>query len=361
MRIAAFVVSAVLLLPLPVAVRAQDSAGIRAFSRYDFVPGERTIRFDDFLQDAIGDFPAGWNTNAAAEVVTIDGKEGRWLALTRGGVFVPDLTGPLPDNFTLEFDVLASQPFTEGTSLATVLAQLEDVRQPQHWNLAENRFTVTLHPSGEAGADRRQAAEGEPVVTVQAEAWGGRNGGVAHVSIWRQRERLRVYVNESKVWDVPKAMTPGVAYNAIVFSVHEVEPQGQYYMTNVRLAVGAPDTRNKLLTDGRWTTSGIRFDVNSDRIRGESYGTLKEIAAVLKENATLRVRIVGHTDADGDDAANIDLSRRRAAAVKAVLTSEFGIDAARMETDGKGEAEPAAGNDTAAGKAANRRVEFVKL
>jgi len=101
--------------------------------------------------------------------------------------------------------------------------------------------------------------------------------------------------------------------------------------------------------------------VNSDRIRGESYGTLKEIATVLKENATVRVRIVGHTDADGDDAANLDLSQRRAAAVKAVLTSEFGIDAARMETDGRGETEPAAGNDTPAGKAANRRVEFVKL
>lgn len=46
------------------------------------------MRFDDFMQDAIGDFPAGWNTNAAAEVVTIDGKDGRWLSFTRGGVFV---------------------------------------------------------------------------------------------------------------------------------------------------------------------------------------------------------------------------------------------------------------------------------
>lgn len=162
-------------------------------------------------------------------------------------------------------------------------------------------------------------------------------------------------------WDVPKAMTPGVAYNAIIFSVHEVEPQGQYYVTNVRLAVGAPDTRNKLLADGRWVTRGIRFDVNSDRIRGESYGTLKEIAGVLKENAAVRVRIVGHTDSGGDEAANLDLSRRRAAAVKAALTSEFGIDAARMETDVRGEVEPTAANDSAAGKAGNRRVEFVKL
>jgi outer membrane protein OmpA-like peptidoglycan-associated protein len=122
-----------------------------------------------------------------------------------------------------------------------------------------------------------------------------------------------------------------------------------------------PDTRNRLLTEGKWVTHGILFDVNSDRIRGESYGTLKEIAAVLKENPAVRVRIVGHTDSDGDDASNLDLSRRRAAAVKTALAAEFGIESARMETEGRGESEPAAGNDTAAGKANNRRVEFLKL
>jgi outer membrane protein OmpA-like peptidoglycan-associated protein len=347
------------LLSLAAAAQAQDSTGIRAFSRFDFVPGEQIVRFDDFAQDAIGDFPSGWATNAAAEVVTIEGKPGRWLMFTRGGVFVPDLSGALPDNFTLEFDVLASRPFEAGTRLAAVIADLSDVDQAAAWTIADNRYTVSLHPSGTSWADRRKEGEGEPEVSVDAEAW--TNGGVVHVSIWRQRERLRVYVNESKVWDVPRAMAPAAKYNAILFSVHEVEPNGQYYLSNVRLAVGAPDTRNRLLTDGRWTTSGIRFDVNSDRIRGESYGTLKEIAGVLKENAAVRVRIIGHTDSDGDDAANLDLSRRRAEAVKAALVSEFAIDAARMETDGRGEAEPAASNDTAAGKAANRRVEFVKL
>lgn len=232
--------AAVLLLPLSVAAQAQDSAGIRAFSRYDFVPGEQIVRFDDFAQDAIGDLPGGWDTNAAAEVVTIEGKPGRWLMFTRGGVFVPDLSEPLPDNFTLEFDVLASQPFTAGTRLATVIADLSNVDQAAAWTIADSRYTVSVHPSGTSWADRRKEGEGEAEVSVDAEPW----GGVAHVSIWRQRERLRVYVNESKVWDVPKAMTPGVAYNTILFSVHEVEPDGRYYVGNVRLAVGAPDTRN---------------------------------------------------------------------------------------------------------------------
>jgi outer membrane protein OmpA-like peptidoglycan-associated protein len=124
--------------------------------------------------------------------------------------------------------------------------------------------------------------------------------------------------------------------------------------------VGAPDTRNKLLTQGKWVTHGILFDVNSDRIKGESYGALKEIAGVLTENADVKIQIVGHTDSDGDDAANMDLSKRRAASVKAALAGEFKIDPGRMETDGKGESQPVDKNDTPAGKANNRRVEFVK-
>jgi outer membrane protein OmpA-like peptidoglycan-associated protein len=129
----------------------------------------------------------------------------------------------------------------------------------------------------------------------------------------------------------------------------------------LRVATGAPDTRNKLVTEGKWVTHGILFDTGSDRVKGESYGTLKEIASVLTENAALKVQIVGYTDSDGGDAVNLDLSKRRAAAVKAILAGEFKIDAGRMETDGKGSAQPIDSNATPAGKANNRRVEFLRL
>ncbi|MGB8316528.1 MAG: OmpA family protein, partial [Ignavibacteriaceae bacterium] len=73
------------------------------------------------------------------------------------------------------------------------------------------------------------------------------------------------------------------------------------------------------------------------------------------------VRIVGHTDSDGDDKTNLDLSKKRAASVKSSLAYEFGIDESRMETDGKGEAEPVSDNNSPEGKANNRRVEFIKI
>ena len=71
-----------------------------------------------------------------------------------------------------------------------------------------------------------------------------------------------------------------------------------------------------MLTEGKLVTRGILFDINSDKIKPESYGTLKDIAKVLNDNKDVKVKIVGHTDSDGDDKSNLDLSKRRAASVK---------------------------------------------
>jgi len=162
------------------------------------------------------------------------------------------------------------------------------------------------------------------------------------------------------VWDVPKAVLLTARLNALIFEIEAID-KWHFLISNIRLAVGAPDTRKKILEQKKWVTHGILFDVNSATIKPESYGTLKEMADVMKEYADLKVKIVGHTDADGSDEANLDLSKKRAASVKESLAKEFGIDEARMETDGKGESEPIDKNDTPAGKANNRRVEFIKL
>jgi outer membrane protein OmpA-like peptidoglycan-associated protein len=106
---------------------------------------------------------------------------------------------------------------------------------------------------------------------------------------------------------------------------------------------------------------GIYFDVNKDLVKPESYGTLKAIADVLNENPDLRIKIIGYTDSDGSDAANLDLSKRRGASVMNELVKNFGIDATRLESDGLGETKPVAPNDTPVNKALNRRVEFIKL
>ena len=134
---------------LSIAILAQDASAIKAYSKFDFVPGEKLVVFYDFMGDAIGDFPGGWDTNAAGEVVTIEGKPGRWLMFTKGGVFVPDIGPALPENFTFEFDLLASKPFKYGTDISTSVAELSNIKQPAAWQGANNRFTFTAHPQGD--------------------------------------------------------------------------------------------------------------------------------------------------------------------------------------------------------------------
>jgi OOP family OmpA-OmpF porin len=180
------------------------------------------------------------------------------------------------------------------------------------------------------------------------------------VAIWRQKQRVRLYVNESKVWDLPRAFADGVNYNALVFGRQDAKEGNRFFLSNLRLAVGAPDTRNKLLSEGKFSTTGIYFQPGSAVVRPESCGILNQIATVLKENPALSVQIVGHTDSDGPDDLNLQLSRDRGQSVKEMLVKEFGIAAERLDFDGKGETEPVGDNSKAEGKAANRRVEFLK-
>ena len=347
------------------AAAPQDPASppsFQAYSKFDFVPGEKVVAVDDFAQDAIGDFPARWNTDGSGEIVTLSGKAGKWLKLTKPGFFTPEFITDLPDNFTVEFD-LTVPPAFEGRALVVAFVQLEDLKQPADWPTAPHSFQFTLLPEPTEGASNmtsRQDSDTAAANQTTTPQLAAKSGNPIHISVWRQRQRVRVYINQEKVWDVPRGLAASAKPNTIVFALPEADPDLAYYLTNVRVATGAPDTRNKMLTEGKWVSHGILFDVNSDRIKAESYGSLREIASVLSENKDLKVQIVGHTDSDGDEAANLDLSKRRAAAVKAALTREFGIDAGRMDTDGRGESQPADSNDTPAGKANNRRVEFIR-
>ncbi len=105
----------------------------------------------------------------------------------------------------------------------------------------------------------------------------------------------------------------------------------------------------------------VFFDTNRATIQKRSFGLLDQVALVLRAHSEItRLRIEGHTDSNGDDAYNLQLSQARADAVRAYLR-EKGIDADRMEAVGYGETRPVADNRSGAGRAKNRRVEFTIL
>lgn len=344
---------------------------ITSYSKFDFVPGAKIIVHEDFSQEAIGDFPAQWNTRTGAEVVNVSNRPGKWLGIKQDGIFFPEyITSNLPENFTLQVDVMATNTISNIGMITIGLIQAKDANEKFDMSHADRApegpgFKLGLSPKSSGNGHLyyttniigQQSLRATPEFNVPEK-------NAVTVSIWRQKQRIRVYLDSTKALDLPRALDAGAVLNSLVFATYAPDLDregGTFYISNIRLAVGAPDTRNKLITEGKFITHGILFDVNSDNVQAASFGTLQDIANVLKENAGVRVKIIGHTDADGEAQSNLDLSRRRAEAVKAALSKSFGIDASRMETDGKGESQPVDNNNTPAGKANNRRVEFVKL
>jgi OOP family OmpA-OmpF porin len=123
---------------------------------------------------------------------------------------------------------------------------------------------------------------------------------------------------------------------------------------------GCPDVVPEKVRKFTGVIKGIEFDRNGDHIRPGSTATLDNAVLILNEFPSLRIMISGHTDSDGVRDYNIDLSQRRAAAVKDYLVSK-GIADSRIETRGAGPDEPIDDNKTKAGKQRNRRIEFKLL
>jgi OOP family OmpA-OmpF porin len=123
---------------------------------------------------------------------------------------------------------------------------------------------------------------------------------------------------------------------------------------------GCPDLYKKieLKADRIDIKDSIYFETDKDKIKPVSFSLLNEIAQILKDNPTLHISVEGHTDSQGSDQYNLDLSTRRAASVMRYLISQ-GIEATRLTSTGHGEAQPISDNNTEEGRATNRRVEFL--
>ncbi|MEN6455931.1 MAG: OmpA family protein [Prolixibacteraceae bacterium] len=338
---------------------AKTSSSLQSFTKYDFVPGDQILYFEDFSQDAIGDFPALWTTNGGGEVKTLNIASGNWFHMNKEDA-VYCYTKPIsfPENFIMEFDMIPDGDFSNGYTLTfyedpentELTDDLYPGKKGLHISFEEGRwYTKGYNNSMDVGGWIEGESATNPVVV----------GQVNHVIIWVQNRRLRIYHKGAKVFDMPTNVHAGSKFNRFRFSGWST--YSTPYVTNLKITTAAPDTRSKLITEGKLVSYGIYFDVNKDVVKAESYGTLSDIAKTLKENPTVRIKIVGHTDGDGADVANLDLSKRRGDSVKNELVKTFGIDASRIESDGLGETKPIAPNDTPANKALNRRVEFIKI
>jgi outer membrane protein OmpA-like peptidoglycan-associated protein len=319
----------------------------------------------------MGELPVGWNTNGKAEVVTLNNFGGNWLKLGERSVFLSANTKEFTKNFTIEYDVIFQLsntgqywPRVSFGFLSSGELSPNDNELVQQFNRYQSsRITYVPNLDG-GGWDFNSDFKGGNYIKgsrINTPFMKNCLNKIVHMAMQAQGKRLRIWVNGEKLYDLPAAIAEQFTSNQLFIEMNALpDPRFAYYISNIKIATGLPDTRHKLIEEGKFSTTGILFDVNSATIKPESYGVMKEIADALKKYPDFKVKIIGHTDSDGSDAFNLTLSQKRAAAVKATLTADFGIDESRMSTDGKGESMPVADNKTKEGKMQNRRVEFVK-
>lgn len=322
-------------------------AGSDIWANYDFVPGEKVIFAEDYAADRVGNFPRRYEFVAGnGEIVTWNNS--RWLRANSYLTFAIPLPQTLPERFTMEFPI--TLPWWGMMVYGGPDGEPQSLGSHKFSTIVINCCEVGVKNAGGEGGSWTDARSQFPDVdeidghpfTVRVQGDGG---------------YLKVYLNEKRLANIPNAAFK--RSNKIYF---EMRPGKQPVMLGpISINAGGQSMYDAIVATGRFATQGILFDFGSDRLRGESTPTLSEIGDMLKAHADLKLRIEGHTDNVGDAAANQSLSERRAAAVKAYLVSKFGIDAARLESQGFGATKPVSSNETAEGRQNNRRVELVKL
>ncbi len=338
------------------------SDNLEVISKFDFVPGDKLIYFDDFSQDFVGDFPSKWNTNGSGEVVKLSKAEGNWFQMKSGYniMYIPLVANKLPEEYTIEFDL-----FTEGLDNKTSSNALLMVTIDDNNGFKNGRdYAYAAIPFGQYGAFGIRVRNMDPTNRINNSITADIRKAVLnspHVSIAVNKKRFRLWVNETKYIDIPQFIYNPEKIGFLKFNLEGLrDGQDRVFIGNLKIAEGGLDLRRQLMAEGRVSTNGILFDSGKANIKPQSYGIIRQISQVLMQDGSMKLNIIGHTDADGTDDANLKLSKSRAEAVKQALIEVYKISGDRLTTEGKGESKPVGDNSTADGKAQNRRVEFVK-
>jgi outer membrane protein OmpA-like peptidoglycan-associated protein len=305
--------------------------------KIDFIPGERTVFFDDFSDMASDEPPPHWKVRG--NPVELRSGGGVRELYAKDGVEMTSPTFAVPDDFTFELEWTGGGQMTwhfrdkENADILTAMVRGEDSGQDAGTHVSASGS------GGDLGDGKIQVDTTSPV----------------HYALWVQRGRVRAYLNGQRLLDVNQVAVTGIDH--IFVEAGGYRPNG---IRQVRIAESAPDFSYVMSSTGKYITHGILFDTDSDRLRPESAPVMKMVSQGLEKNPNLKLEIDGYTDSTGNDQHNLDLSQRRAAAVRSVLIGQYGVDAARLTASGFGPAKPVASNDTPDGRAQNRRVEFLK-
>ena len=317
------------------------------YAKSDFVPGDEIFFEDNQANEQLGEFPSQWDVDYGnAEIVQMGGDK---VIMTQGYTAIMPLIGDgknyFPESFTVEFDIYPQHCY----SVETATDQFEIGFNDSRTLVA--RFYTGRDEGCYLNTDwRKPNDDGGHSNSCDNNVYFSNNEW-HHVAISFNKRACKIYVDGFRVLNIPNMKQPT--------SMWIWSNEKQAYFKNFRIAKGAVPLYDRMMSDGKFITYGITFDVGKATIKPESMGEINRIVQLMNENPTLKFSVEGHTDSTGNPASNQTLSEQRSQAIVAKLV-EMGIAQDRLTAVGKGQNSPIADNNTDEGRAKNRRVEFVK-
>ena len=315
------------------------------WNKFDFVPGD-VVLFEDgpSADEENGEFPSRWDLiGGVTENAQVDGENVILFSAnghTQGIIpyFKNSKEDYLPEIFTIEFDA----HFNPNIYNERYYVDFYDKKNQRYGNnktltIYVNSLRIDKSEKKYPGKDRGNRDE---------------IGGWRHISIAFTKGKLKVYMDDTRLINIPR-------YEANPTGLSLVGTYDKLYVKNIRIAKGGVKYYDRVLQEGKIICNGIRFDVNKASLKPESMGPINKIYQLLEKQPSLNFSVEGHTDSDGDDSSNKNLSEARAKVVMEKLI-QMGISSNRLSYVGYGESKPLDNNSTPEGKANNRRVEFVK-
>ncbi|WP_372974555.1 OmpA family protein [Muriicola sp.] len=315
---------------------------VKLWSKYDFVPGEVVIFEDDLQGERNGEFPSQWDLKKGnvemarlGDEMVINFPDTEWADIVP---MMKEKGDYLPDVFTLEFDAYYSE-FCTSYKIAfyDAVNQKNTTRLPDI-SIKPNQITQQF-----SGVTDFKGDENYPY-------W-------KRVAISFNVRALKIYLGEQRIANIPNFRHNPTGITISSRQCHENQFAA---IRNIRIATGDLELYDKMITDGKIVTNGIRFDSGKATLKPESMGVINEIVKLMQQYPEIRFSVEGHTDSDGDAQFNKNLSEQRANTVLNTLVDQ-GIGRDRLVAKGFGEEVPVADNNSPEGKANNRRVEFVKM
>ena len=331
------------------------------YAKSDFVAGDEII-FEDLLTDEqLGEFPSKWDLmSGVVEIAKLNGENTINFVEddSRINPLMEEPKNYLPEIFTVEFDFwMPGMGLDVGYTMRFSDQERNDLwiielsrggwksNDSQQFNFIEMTWEYR-NPSDENIHGQNEN------VSVSGNGWN-------HFALSFNKRALKIYINGIRIANIPNAKKPQwwSIYNN---TWGGFEGKGNMHIKNIRIAKGAVPLYDRMMSDGKFITYGITFDVGKATIKPESMGEINRIVQLMNENPDLKFSVEGHTDSTGNPASNQTLSEQRSQAIVAKLV-ELGIARDRLTAVGKGQNSPIADNNTDEGRAKNRRVEFVKM